>query len=340
MNKYRIDVTGISNGNSDLNISINQSLNYNPISILKYPVGNYVPHRLGLLWDGTGFYRIDRQKNVITDSNFDYTQEWPFNEIQEETIDGELGISIPLVYTSAEYVPSLGNLGRIWWIDSDPAETNHAAPSFISNNLVNNKLWIKKAKTLIKYNDLLTKERNTVYNAYDYSLIIKLMYIQYANESKFYDFIFGNVDIYDYYIYGSGVYNWFFGCDMLQEGVFEANQGNGNLRILNPNMDGTFIDTELVPTGRAIIGNFNIDTINGINMSDLFLDTSGDGTVLPNRYFNNRPSTPPRANQEFYSSWAFFTNSQFWGPLGFGTFAPNSFPNGNQRASKDRKLLN
>lgn len=267
--------------------------------------------RIGLLWDGQGFYRVDSELNVIPDSEFDPENTFPFSEITTDTVDGAEGVVWPVMYTQAEYVPSKGEYGRVWWIDKEPNENNHVCPSFVADGAIQNGLWLKS--TLEKntsYNTLYSKTKNTVMNFYDYALLQKLILIYYntgtnlPQNSLVADATFLNLQ----QAWGHN-YQWIFGADMIG--------GDGNLRIFNPIMDGTFIDTGLKPTQRWIRGNFNIGAINGVNMGDFMFDTSTEGTT------NGSLTVPPFAYQSFFSSYAFMSCDNY-GLIGFASFGPAS----------------
>jgi hypothetical protein len=128
-------------------------------------------------------------------------------------------------------------------------------------------------------------------NFYDYALLQKLILIYYnTGTNPPQKSLAANAEFLNLRQAWGYTYQWIFGADMIQSGKYEATAGNGNLRILNPTMDGTFIDTGLRPSGKWIKGNFNIGTVNGVNMGDLMFDTSteiatdGSLTVSPFAY--------------------------------------------------------
>lgn len=273
--------------------------------------------RIGLLWDGQGFYRVDSELNVIPDSEFDPENTFPFSEIATDTVDGAEGVVWPVMYTQAEYVPSKGEYSRVWWIDSEPNENNHVCPSFVADGVIQNGLWLKSTlESDTTYNNLCTKTKNTVMNFYDFALLQKLILIEYntgtnpPQNSLAADATWRNLQN----AWGYN-YQWIFGADEIRSDAFKATAGSGNLRILNPRMDGSFIDTGLTPSNRWIKGNFNIGTVNGINMGDLMFDTSAESSSGASL------TSAPFAKQFFFSSSAFASCSAN-GLLGIHAFAP------------------
>ena len=313
-------VTGVANGNATINGSVSATNHYSATSILSTPISVSFIQRIGLLWDGSGFYRVDQDLNVISDSNFDPTKTFPYSEISTETVSGASGVTWPVMYTKAENATSKNaTYGRVWWIDSAPNEGNHVCPSFVADGVTKSKLWLKATlEANTTYNDLCTKTKNTVMNFYDYSLMQKLILIEYntgtnpPQNSLAADATWRNLQ----QAWGHN-YQWIFGADMIQSGQYSATAGNGKLRILNPAMNGSFIDTGLTPTNRWIKGNFNIGTVNGGNMGDLMFDTSSESAS------NGSLTVSPFARQYFYSTNAFASRSGY-GFLGFGHNYPDS----------------
>lgn len=312
-------VTGIANGNATINGSVPATSHYSATSILSTPISVSFVQRIGLLWDGSGFYRVDQDLNVISDSNFDPTTTFPYSEISTETVNGNSGVTWPVMYTSAENATNKNaTYGRVWWIDSAPSEDNHVCPSFVADGVTKSKLWLKSTlESNTTYNDLCTKTKNTVMNFYDYSLMQKLILIEYntgtnpPQNSLVADTTWRNLQ----QAWGHN-YQWIFGVDMIQNGQYSATAGNGKLRILNPTMNGSFIDTGLTPTNRWIKGNFNIGTVNGINMGDFMFDTSSESSS------GQSLTSTPFAYQTFGSTFAFYSTSDR-GLLGFNLNTPN-----------------
>lgn len=316
-----VTVTGVASGSTNINGSVAASTRYNAKSI-SVPISCSLSTKsIGLLWDGSGFYRVDKDLNVISGSNFDPTKVFPFNQISTETVDGAAGVTWPTMYGSAETVPAKGTYGRVWWIDEEPETNNHVLPSFVADGVTKSTLWLKATlEGNTTYNNLCTKTKNTVMNYYDYALLQKLILIYYntgtnpPQNSLAADATFLNLQ----QAWGHN-YQWIFGADMIQSGQYSATAGNGKLRILSPTMDGSFIDTGLSPSYRWIKGNFNIGTVNGVNMGDLMFDTSAESTT------NGSLTVSPFASQGFYSTVAFNSYSGY-GLIGFAYYAPgNSF---------------
>lgn len=313
-------VTGLASGTATIQGSVAASSRYSATSIISTPISvSFASPRIGLLWDGSGFYRVDQDLNVISDSNFDPATTFPYSEISTETVDGASGVTWPVMYTSAENATSKNaTYGRVWWIYSAPSSDNHVCPSFVADGVTKNKLWLKATlEGNTTYNNLCTKTKNTVMNFYDYSLMQKLILIEYntgtnpPQNSLAADATWRNLQ----QAWGHN-YQWIFGADMIQSGQYSATAGNGKLRILNPAMNGSFIDTGLTPTNRWIKGNFNIGTVNGINMSDFMFDTSTESAT------NGSLTVSPFASQRFGSTYAFYSYSDI-GLLGFDHDVPN-----------------
>jgi hypothetical protein len=153
-------------------------------------------------------------------------------------------------------------------------------------------------------------------NFYDFALLQKLILIYYntgtnpPQNSLAADATFLNLQ----QAWGHN-YQWIFGADMIKSGEYSATAGNGNLRILNPTMDGSFIDTGLSPSSRWIKGNFSIGTVNGVNMGDLMFDMSTESTT------NGSLTVSPFAYQTFNSAYAFCSHSVV-GLIGFASSSP------------------
>lgn len=315
-------VTGLASGTATIQGSVAASSRYSATSIISTPISvSFGPSRIGLLWDGSGFYRVDRNLNVISDSNFNPETTFPYSEISIETVDGASGVTWPVIYTSAENATSKNaTYGRVWWIDSEPSSDNHVCPSFVASGVTKSKLWLKATLELeITYNDLCTKTKNTVMNFYDYFLMTKLILIEYntgtnpPQNSLAAKATWRNLQ----QAWGSSSGTWIFGADMISSGTHSATTGNGNLRILNPSMNGSFIDTGLTPSNRWIKGNFNIGTVNGINMGDFMFDTSRESSS------GQSLTSAPFATQAFNSNIAFRSVSGA-GLLGFSAPRPDT----------------
>lgn len=321
-------VTGLANGAATIQGSVAASTRYSATSILSTPISVSLLQRIGLLWDGSGFYRVDQNLNVISDSNFNPETTFPYSEISTETVDGYSGVTWPVVYTHAENAPTAEpTYGRVWWIDSAPSEDNHVCPSFVADGVIKNKLWLKATlESSTEYNVLRAKAKNTVMNFYDYSLMQKLILIEYntstnpPQNSLAASATWRNLQNAWGYSYSWNIFQWIFGADMIKSGQHEATVGSGNLRILNPRMDGSFIDTGLSPSYKWIKGNFNIGTVNGINMGDFMFDTSSESNK------NGSLTISPFAFQGFDSAYAFYSFPDN-GILGFNPSNPNNSDN-------------
>ena len=342
MNKYRIYIESKLNGSTELDINIAEASNYNSLSIPRYPVGCAVPNKIGLLWDKTGFYRVDQDLNIISDSNFDPTTTFPFSEISTETLNDEEGVTWPLMYGNTEALPSINNYSRVWWIYDGPSYDNHVLPSFVTDSETNSKLWLKSTiNDCASYNNLCSMEKNTVMNYYDYSLLQRLILLYHNTgttppqnvvpaDSTF-------LDIQEAWGLSKGYgapfyYQWIYGADMARNGVNGATAGDGSLRILNPIMDGTFINTSRIPSSRWISGLFNIENINGINMGDLMFDLSGNLPIGTDRGLG----FPPFSYQDFSGSNTYgvaFNTYKSYGLFGFQTTNTNA-PNLTWRSRK------
>lgn len=313
-------VTKLANGAATIQGSVAASTHYSATSILSTPISVSLLQRIGLLWDGSGFYRVDQDLNIISDSNFNPETTFPYSEISTETVDGVSGVTWPVMYAHAENAPTADpTYGRVWWIDSAPSSDNHVCPSFVEDGVTKSKLWLKTTlESSTTYNDLCTKIKNTVMNFYDYALMQRLILIEYNTGTNppqnilAADATWRNLQ----QAWGHD-YQWIFGADEIKSGSYSATAGNGNLRILNPIMDGSFIDTGLKPSSRWIKGNFNIRTVNGINMGDFMFDTSTE------KNSNGSLTVSPFAYRNSISTRAFVSNSGS-GLLGFRSYYPNS----------------
>lgn len=320
LNNNVATVTGLASGTATIQGSVAASSRYSATSIISTPISvSFASPRIGLLWDGSGFYRVDSNLNVISNSNFNPETTFPYSEMSTETVDGAEGVTWPVIYTHAENAPTAEpTYGRVWWIYSAPSSDNHVCPSFVADGVTKEKLWLKATleESKTTYNDLCTKTKNTVMNFYDYSLMQKLILIEYntstnpPQNSLAADATWRNLQ----QAWGH-TYQWIFGADEIQSGTYNATAGNGNLRILNPTMDGSFINTGLTPSARWIKGNFNIGTVNGINMGDFMFDTSTESAP------SSSSMDPPFAYQYFRSTYAFFSYSGY-SLLGFDAYYP------------------
>lgn len=179
MNKYRIDVLKNNSGLNEMSINVAASSNYSSLSIPKYMINCSMPSRIGLLWDGEGWYRVDKNLNLISDSNFNPDETFPYNQITTETIDGEIGTIVPRMYAHAEYVPSIDNeCARVYWIDEGPTSSNHIIPSFTYLEEEKDYIWLK-SNIEDNGNPALISPYEYM-NIYDYCMIQKLLLIEYS----------------------------------------------------------------------------------------------------------------------------------------------------------------
>ena len=327
MNTYKIDISAKFSGTADLDITTKTSAMYNPNVIKKVTISSVYPVRIGLLWDGEGFYRVDKDLNVISNSNFSPSTTWPFNKIKSN----DNYTYFPLVYTSAEYIPSVGGYGRVWWFDSEKSEANHVPPSFLLHYNVTTTNEIRAYEWLNIKNDVeYTNDSALTYkwysngslgslygkmNFYDLALLQKLALIEYNPGTTPLQQIIPYTwkGLKNIWIGGtSGRALWIYGADMI----------GGTLRIWNmledSNRNMAFINTGLQPTGRWIRGNFNIEKTNGIDMGDLFFDTSSENSGYSGGITTpmNKNILSPSSYQAYQSGYA-FELSNGCGILGF-----------------------
>lgn len=188
-----VTVTGQNTGTTNIQAKIKASTNYSASAIVKTPISVQFENSIGLLWDGpaaggTGWTRISGRStasNIITisDSNFNADNTWPYNAFSLETVSGYQVLKIPTLYHRAEV---LGTGKIMFFIDSEQTNSNVAFNTFReSASTTHNYALIRTGlNSVLTPAKILAKDQGTVFDIWDYHLLLRLALIEYSPGKK------------------------------------------------------------------------------------------------------------------------------------------------------------
>lgn len=204
-----------------------------------------------------------------------FDQNFPFNQMKSQEINGIKYRFIPNIWVSNETLPS----GAVYedcfayMISDKPKAGYHIHPAFVTNGNTNSS-GVLIGEDIIagsfSYNEL--PEKAALYNAepfniYDMHLIARLMLIEHGNSNiqKSLTGFDGKMGV-----TWHGIKNvW--GAKNLGQWYYGLNTSRGTIQVLNNKMDGTMIDTKIVPAGSGYPTSLLTSKSLNYDLGDLFL---------------------------------------------------------------------
>lgn len=185
----KVTVVGKETGTTNVEAYVKQSSNFSASVILRTPISVQFEHSIGLLWDGpnaggTGWTRISGRSTAsdiipITNANYDPDNTWPFNQIQSITVSGYPCVLFPKMY---HRVIQTNNANKImFFIDSEQTGSNEIFASFTSYDqqlIQHDNFYVRSsAQAATKIGSALAKSDGTVFDIWDYHLLLRLALI-------------------------------------------------------------------------------------------------------------------------------------------------------------------
>ena len=275
-----VEITGVAGGTANITVQVATNSNYNASTTLTIPVTNNmsssggsggsggVVTKVGLLFDGSGFYRVDENLNVISDDNWNPGSVFPFSNIKTIVLEKDLenplsgdtyrrdttdprelqyltGIDLPKMYTSAQKVPSINSNAVVWWIEKEQTNNNHLCSATPMAHR-----WICNISTPnscsyvdLGHEDWKNRRDKLWFNIYDAALIRKLMLIYYSTGTsnpvsvnhKTWLTTYNQPAPWFGFTYPFGRNDWLFGMDRIDYSYDSwENNFDGKIRILLP----------------------------------------------------------------------------------------------------------
>ena len=200
---------------------------------------------------------------------------FPFNQFSTKESNGIKYRFIPNIWirneklaAGATYEDYMG-----YMISDKPKSGYHIAPSFVTNGKINDNGLLIGENIItgsFAYNELKTKaaEYNAEpFNIYDMHLLARLMLIEFGNSNiqKALSGIDGKMGA-TYH----GIKNIWGGVD-LGQWYYGLTTEDGTIHVLNSKMDGSMIDTKIVPAGSGYPTSLLIAKTLNYDLGDLFI---------------------------------------------------------------------
>lgn len=204
-----------------------------------------------------------------------FERNFPFNQMELREVDGVNYIFLPNIWIRNEELPVGATYEDfIGYMISDKAKPNyHIAPSFVTKGKINDS-GILIGENIItgsfSYNELKTKaaEFNAEpFNIYDMHLLARLMLIEFgtSNIQKALSGVEGKMGA-TYH----GIKNvW--GGEEFGQWYYGLTTEEGTIRVLNSKMDGSMVDTKIVPAGSGYPSSLLTAKTLSYDLGDLFL---------------------------------------------------------------------
>ena len=243
-----------------------------------------------------------------------FDKNYPFRQMRAVQEDGVKYQFIPNTWVRNENLPAGATYEDCFaYMISDKPKTNyHIHPAFVTNGKIND-TGILIGEDIIAgsfaYNELKSKaaEYNAEpFNIYDMHFIARLMLIEYGsgNVQKAMTGIDGKMGV-----TWRGIKN-IWGDEDLGQWYYGLTTEDSTIHILSNKMDGTMIDTKIVPAGSGYPTNFLVSKTLNYDLGDIFIArtqsvNSVDGIIGDYQCFEK--------DSAFNSG--FVSNSALCGPL-------------------------
>ena len=204
-----------------------------------------------------------------------FERNFPFKQMELREVDGVNYIFLPNIWIRNEELPVGATYEEhIGYMISDKPKPNyHIAPSFVTKGKINDSGLLIGENIIagsFAYNELKAKaaEFNAEpFNIYDMHLIARLMLIEYGNSNiqKALSGVEGKMGA-TYH----GIKNvW--GAEEFGQWYYGLTTEEGTIRVLNSKMDGSMVDTKIVPSGSGYPSSLLTAKTLSYDLGDLFL---------------------------------------------------------------------
>lgn len=204
-----------------------------------------------------------------------FERNFPFKQIEPREVNGVKFQFIPNIWVRNEKLPAGATQedNFAYMISDKPKSNYHIHPAFVTNGVINpTGLLIGEDIIAGNFSYLELKDKAAEYNAepfniYDMHLIARLMLIEYGNSNlqKALTGIDGNMGV-----TWHGIKNvW--GARDLGQWYHGLTTEYGTIHVLNNKMDGTMIDTKVVPAGSGYPMSLLTAKTLSYDFGDLFL---------------------------------------------------------------------
>lgn len=204
-----------------------------------------------------------------------FEHNFPFNQIKAEKIDNVKYRFIPNIWVRNEKLAAGATYEDCfaYMISDKPKPNYHIHPAFVTNNAINDSGLLIGEDIIVgnfSYDELKPKaaEYNAEpFNIYDMHLLARLMLIEFGTDDiqKALSGIGGKMGATYHGIKnvwgGEDFGQWYFGLTTL----------DGTIHILNNKMDGTMVDTKIVPSGSGYPASLMTAKTLSYDLGDIFL---------------------------------------------------------------------
>ena len=204
-----------------------------------------------------------------------FERNFPFNQITAVEKDGVKYRFIPNIWVRNEKLPAGATYEECfaYMISDKPKPNYHIHPSFVTNNVINDSGLLIGENIIagsFTYDEIKAKAAEygaEPFNIYDMHLLARLMLIEYGTckiqkalsgvDGKMGATYHGIKNVWGAEEYGQ----WIYGLTTIE----------GTIHVLNSKMDGSMVDTKVVPSGRGYPSSLLTSKTLSYDFGDLFL---------------------------------------------------------------------